>query len=237
MNLEDFESRRTSGFGLVRRGYDPGEVDRFLHEVADWLRGDAAEELGDEAVARKLQLAGQSTARVLLIAEREAEELRRDSQATFADLRAQVEEAAREEAARIVHLAEEEAEELRRETERECDDLRTRTYAEANETCARAERYATDVAAKADEEARQVLEEAVVEARSAALEETERLQAEVDVAVADLGRRRNAAVDEVERLRADLLHAISEHTSRVEPGDESERRHTPTYGRSKHANA
>ena len=78
MDWAEFEHRRASGFPTVRRGgYDRSEVDGFLASVSDWLKTAAAEELGDEVVRNKLEQAGQTTARILLIAEQEAEELRR----------------------------------------------------------------------------------------------------------------------------------------------------------------
>jgi DivIVA domain-containing protein len=242
MDWAEFEHRRASGFPTVRRGgYAEGEVDRFLASVSDWLKTGAAEELGDEVVRNKLEQAGQTTARILLIAEQEAEELRRSAEEECADLRAKAQSAANESTARILEAAEQHSEQLRRTTEDECADLRAEADTIANETCSRAEKYATKVRAQADEDAKRMIDDAAVQARSALREETERLRAEMDAVVAEMDRRRNAAVEEVERLRADLLAAISPHSERTPPverdGRTGGRRHVPTYGPSKHANA
>jgi hypothetical protein len=86
-----------------------------------------------------------------------------------------------------------------------------------------------------------MIDEAAVQARSVLREETERLRAGMDAVVAEMDRRRNAAVEEVERLRADLLAAISPHSegtaSAERDGRTAGRRHAPTYGSSRHANA
>jgi DivIVA domain-containing protein len=91
MDWTHFEQLRVSGFTMVRRGYDKREVDRFLDSLAEWLETDAATELGDEAVQRKLELVGKSTAHILLTTEKEAQELRRRTQAEVAELREKAE--------------------------------------------------------------------------------------------------------------------------------------------------
>jgi cell division septum initiation protein DivIVA len=241
MDWAEFEQQRISGFATARRGYDKDEVDRFLDAVAGWLQTDAAEELGDREIERKLEAAGQSTARILLIAEQEAQELRRKTDEECADLRANAEAAAQESAARTLEIAEQQAEELRRQTEEECADLTETADTIANDTCSRAEKYATEIRAKADEDAKQMIDEARVRARAVLLEETERKRAEVDAIVDELERRRSAAVEKVERLRADLLSAISKDSPRAQSterdGGSGQRRHAPAYGSSNHANA
>jgi DivIVA domain-containing protein len=241
MDWAEFEERRLSGFNTVRRGYDQNEVDRFLNAVSDWLQADAAHELSDREVERKLEAAGQSTARILLIAEQEAQELRRATETECAELRAKAQAAANESAERVLEIAEQEAEALRRTTDEECTELLADADAAANDTCSRAEKYATTVRAKADEDAKQTIDEARKQAREAAREEIERERAKIDAMIVELERRRDAAVEEVERLRANLLSAISQfspHASLTEPDDGTGgRRHAPTYGPSRHANA
>jgi DivIVA domain-containing protein len=242
MDWAEFEDRRASGFPTVRRnGYDRAEVDRFLASVSDWLRTAAAEELGDEVVRNKLEQAGQTTARILLIAEQETEELRRNAEEERADLMAKAQTAADESAARVLEAAEERSEQLLRATEDECAALTAEADTVANETCGRAEKYATSVRARADEDRKRMIDDAAVQARSVLREETERLRAGMDAVVAEMDGRRNAAVEEVERLRADLLAAISPHSegtaSAERDGRTAGRRHAPTYGSSRHANA
>ena len=242
MDWAEFEDRRASGFPTVRRnGYDRAGVDRFLASVSDWLRTAAAEELGDEVVRNKLEQAGQTTARILLIAEQETEELRRQAEEERADLRAKAQTAADESAARVLEAAEQRSEQLLQATEDECAALTAEADTIANETCSRAEKYATRVRARADEDRNRMIEDAAVQARTALREETERLRAETDAVVTEMDRRRSAAAEEVERLRADLLAAIAPHTEGTAPterdGRMTGRRHVPTYGSSRHANA
>jgi hypothetical protein len=241
MDWAEFEHRRVSGFRTVRNRYDKDEVDRFLEDVADWLQTDAAAQLGDELVQRKLEQVGQATARILLIAEQETEELRRTAEQECAQLRAQAQAEADASTVSILAEAEQRAEELRQRAEEECERARAEADTAANDTCSRAEQYATRIRAQADADAEQMLADAAKQAQIAVIEETERQRAEMDPVVAELDRRRNVAVDAVERLRADLLSAIAEHSTRPAgaegEGDMAGRRHSPTYGPSRHANA
>jgi DivIVA domain-containing protein len=76
MDIEQIERLRVQGFTAARRGYDQHEVDRFLADLMEWIETDAARDLGDAAVKRKLELVGKSTAQILLATEKESEELR-----------------------------------------------------------------------------------------------------------------------------------------------------------------
>ena len=72
--LERVERLRIDGFTPARRGYDRREVDKFLGALLDWLETDAPQDLGGMAVKRKFELAGKSTAQILLTTENESEE-------------------------------------------------------------------------------------------------------------------------------------------------------------------
>ena len=91
MDWKDLERLRSPGFSYGRRGYDRHEVDRFLEQLVDWLETDAAHDIGQVAVTRKLELVGKSTAHILLTTEQEAEELLRQAEADIAELRKQAE--------------------------------------------------------------------------------------------------------------------------------------------------
>jgi DivIVA domain-containing protein len=91
MDLEDIHRLRVQGFTVARRGYDRREVDRFLDALLDWIDTDAAKDLGDQAVKRKLELVGKSTAHILLTTEKESEGLRSQTEAECAELRAEAE--------------------------------------------------------------------------------------------------------------------------------------------------
>ena len=91
MDLEDIHRLRVQGFTVARRGYDRREVDRFLDALLDWIDTDAAKDLGDQAVKRKLELVGKSTAHILLTTEKESEGLRSQTEAECAELRSEAE--------------------------------------------------------------------------------------------------------------------------------------------------
>jgi DivIVA domain-containing protein len=94
MDWQDIDRIRVPGFTLARRGYDKHEVDRFLARLADWLETDAATEIGQMAVTRKLELVGKSTAHILMTTEQESAELRRNSEEECAQLVSEAEAAA-----------------------------------------------------------------------------------------------------------------------------------------------
>jgi cell division septum initiation protein DivIVA len=91
MDRNDIERLRDPGFTIARRGYDQREVDKLLGSLVDWLETDAAKQLGDVAVTRKLELVGKSTARILLTAEEESAQLRRATEEECEKLRSRAE--------------------------------------------------------------------------------------------------------------------------------------------------
>lgn len=93
MDLEHIERLRVQGFTAARRGYDRHEVDRFLAALMEWIETDAARELGDVAVKRKLELVGKSTAQILLTTEKESAQLRAQTEEECAELRSRAEAA------------------------------------------------------------------------------------------------------------------------------------------------
>jgi DivIVA domain-containing protein len=85
---KDIEQLRVQGFTVAGRGYDRREVDKFLAALGDWIETDAATDLGDLALKRKLELVGKSTAQILLTTEKESEQLRAQTE-ECAELRSQ----------------------------------------------------------------------------------------------------------------------------------------------------
>jgi DivIVA domain-containing protein len=96
VDWHDIARLRSPDFTIVRRGYDKHEVDKFLEQLVDWLETDAAQDIGEVAVTRKLELVGKSTAHILLTTEQEAQELKRQTEEDCAELRAQAEADAQE---------------------------------------------------------------------------------------------------------------------------------------------
>jgi DivIVA domain-containing protein len=91
VDWHDIARLRSPDFTVARRGYDKHEVDKFLEQLVDWLETDAAQDIGEVAVTRKLELVGKSTAHILLTTEQEAQELKSQSEEDCAELRAQAE--------------------------------------------------------------------------------------------------------------------------------------------------
>jgi DivIVA domain-containing protein len=96
VDWKDIERLRVQGFTVARRGYDRHEVDKFLAALADWIATDAAKDLGDLTVKRKLEFVGKSTARILLTTEQESKELRAQTEEECAELWSQAEAASLE---------------------------------------------------------------------------------------------------------------------------------------------
>ena len=190
MDWTHFEQLRVSGFTMTRRGYDKREVDRFLDSLAEWLETDAANELGDQAVQRKLELVGKSTAHILLTTEKESQELKRTVQAECDDLRQKADAAAKD-------------------TRRQADDYSSTTRSKADE-------YSSNLRAKTEEEAQRAKAAATEQARKT-VEEGDRRRAAAEAVVAELKTQRDDTVAEMERLRSELLSTISKHTTRSAP--------------------
>jgi len=121
---------RSPGFTIARRGYDKHEVDRFLEQLVDWLETDAAQDIGQVAVTRKLELVGKSTAHILLTTEQEAQELRRQTEEDCAQLRAQAEADAHE----VREAADAYAKQVRAKADDDARRTREDATAEATET-------------------------------------------------------------------------------------------------------
>jgi hypothetical protein len=94
MDPKQIDRLRHPGFTIARRGYDRREVDNLLGSLVDWLESDAAEEIGDVAVQRKLELVGRSTSRILQTTEEESAQLRRRVEEECEELREDAEAAA-----------------------------------------------------------------------------------------------------------------------------------------------
>ena len=96
MDWNDIKRLREPGFTLSRRGYDQHEVDRFLGSLVDWLETDAAKDVADLAVKRKLEFVGKSTSRILLATEEVSDQLRQLTEEECAELRSEADAASLE---------------------------------------------------------------------------------------------------------------------------------------------
>jgi hypothetical protein len=153
MDWTYLEQLRVNGFAEARRGYDKREVDRFLTSLAEWLETDAVTDLGDEAVQRKLELVGKSTAHILLTTEKESQELRRTTEVECAELRAAAEAAAKDTRAKADEYAAAQRQRTQEETTRQKDaatEQARRTVEEGDRRRAAAEAVVKDLEAQRD---------------------------------------------------------------------------------------
>jgi DivIVA domain-containing protein len=136
MDWKDIDRIRVPGFTMARRGYDKHEVDRFLARLADWLETDAASEIGQMAVTRKLELVGKSTAHILMTTEQESAELRRNSEQECAQMISEAEAAALQ----TREAADEYAKQTRGQADADAQRLAAEAGAAARETVEEGER-------------------------------------------------------------------------------------------------
>jgi DivIVA domain-containing protein len=174
VDWKDIDRIRAPGFGEARRGYDRREVDTFLGRLADWLETDAASEIGQLAVTRKLEAVGRSTAHILLTTQRESEELRRGTE---------------EECAQALEDAEATARRIREAAEAYARETREKADADARATAEAASAAARDTVDEGERRRAQI--EAVIAdleiRRDDVLADLDRLCEELTATIADHG--------------------------------------------------
>jgi hypothetical protein len=143
MNWNDIERLRVEGFTEARRGYDKREVDKFLDALGEWLSTDAAKELGGMAVKRKLELAGRSTAQILLTTEKEAEHMRLQTDEECKALRSRAEG----EALAARRAADDYAQKVREKADQDVRSTRDAAHARAKQTIEEGDRRRAQVEA------------------------------------------------------------------------------------------
>jgi DivIVA domain-containing protein len=190
---------RSATFNSSRRGYDPGEVDSYLHDLADWLEGGGAEIEPSDAVRRELDSVGRHTAGLLSAAGEAAGSIRSEAEADAAETI----ESARIEAnaARV-----------------EADDYAERTRTEAEE-------YAQAERGKADAYALRMREEAGEQAGKIIADGQSRREALEEV-ISDLAERRDKLLDELEEIAGSIAGTASR--ARGEPGSAAANGATPS---------
>src|ERR1700722_14702114 len=95
MDQQQIERIRNPRFPLVRRGYEPREVDHFMLGLAEWLENGGVDEAGSYAVTRRLERAGETTARLLAAAQAEADQILKEAETEARRKLAEADEASR----------------------------------------------------------------------------------------------------------------------------------------------
>jgi cell division septum initiation protein DivIVA len=172
VDRNEIERLRLQGFTVARRGCDRREVDKFLAALEEWIETDAARDLGNQAVKRKLELVGKSTAQILLTTEKESEQLRAQTEEECAELHAQAEAASRE---------------ARRAADEYANKVREKADEDARRTGEAASAKAKGIVEEAERRRAQI-EAAIAELdarRDATLRDMERLRGELASTVAE----------------------------------------------------
>src|SRR5215218_2120025 len=143
MDWKDIDRLRDPGFTVARRGYERREVDRLLGSLVDWLETDAARELGELAVKRKLEFVGKSAARILLTTEEESAQLRRLTDEECVELRAEAEAAS----VRVRQAADEYAADVRAKADEDARQAREAAGADARQIVEEGERRRAEIEA------------------------------------------------------------------------------------------
>ena len=192
MDWTQLEQLRVTGFTMTRRGYDTREVDRFLDSLAEWLETDAANELGDQAVQRKLELVGQ------VDCAHPADDREGVAGAAAHDRRPSATTCARRPTPRRRTR-------VARPTSTRRRTARRRPTSTRRTSARRPTRRRSARRTPPTEQARKTVEEG------------DRRRAAAEAVVAELKAQRDATVAELERLRGELLSTISKHTTRSAP--------------------
>jgi cell division septum initiation protein DivIVA len=218
---------RTVTFSEERKGFDKGEVRRFLNEVAEWIEGG-----GGDVVRRRLERIAHKSANMLADAEDGAESLRREAEEETRELldqakgeadayRVDAEAEARDqlrEARAEATSCREAANLYASETNRKADEYASETNRKADEYAAetnrRADKYADQTRAEAKRESDKVREDASVEAREIVLSAeakadqlvaaANRQREDIETVIGDLGLKRDAVMAQVRKFALEL---------------------------------
>jgi DivIVA domain-containing protein len=234
-----------TGFDVVRRGYDRGQVEEHLDRVEADLRILTADR--DAAVAQASELA-----RALDRTRSHVEELRAQIDRLAAPPDSM--EGLSERLQRMLRLAQDEAREMRssaeqaaRRTREEADDRARRTVEEADEharrTVAEADQHAQRTVADADQHAQRTVAEADEQSRGT-LDESHRQAREMHEAAeaeaVQVRTRYDSGVEDNERRRAEmeaehhtLMETARAEAARIRSEAEAERRHQDEESRAR----
>jgi DivIVA domain-containing protein len=214
---------RTADFPLVRKGYDPRQVEAFLNRLADWLETGGGDQARADVVRREIERVGEKTATILATAEDSAQQLRGDAEREVAQMLEQAEA--------DTTRARTEADAYAAKTRDDADAYSAKQRGEADEYAAKergdADAYAAKTRESTDAEAERKQE--VAEQRAAEIvEAAERKASRI---VADGTRRRR----EIERVISDLVahrnEAVAQARSLVEKLEAAAAAHTPEDGK------
>jgi DivIVA domain-containing protein len=214
------ERIREAKFPLVRKGYDPDQVEAFLAKVADWLETGGTDEARAEVVKREIERVGERTSSILASAEDAAQELRGDAEREVAAMLDHAESESgrvRTEAETYAATARGEADEYAAESRADADSYATQTRADAD-GYARETRETVDADAErkqvvADRRAEEVIEGAEEKARRI-VDDGSKRRREIEAVIADLVKHRDQVIATANGLGTELQSVAAGHTPR-----------------------
>ncbi len=212
------ERIRSTRFTLVRKGYDPAQVEQFLAEVADWLETGGTDEARAEIVRREIDRVGERTAGILAGAEDTAEQWRGDAErevAAMLDRAGAESERERTDADAYAATTRGDADEygarLRTATDTYAEKMRGDADAYAETTRSTADANADRKQVVADQRAAELIEAAEAKARRIVNDGAKRRR-EIETVIADLIKRRDEVIASANGLSAALQSVAAGHT-------------------------
>ena len=211
------ERIRAAKFPLVRKGYDPDQVDAVLAEVVDWLETGGADQARAEIVKREIERVGERTASILASAEDTAQQLRGDAEREIAAMldRAESEsKRVRTEADTYAATTRGEADEYATTVRSDADGYATKVRAEADAYARETRETVNDDAERkrvvADRRATELIEAAEAKARRIVNDGSTRRR-EIEAVIADLVSRRDQVIATANDLGAELQSVATGH--------------------------
>ena len=206
MDEHSLERIRNATFSHSVRGYDRGEVDQFLTELADWLERGGEDDAAVEAVRAELERVGEQTGGILTEAHDAAEAIRADAaddaRKQLIDANVTVEKL-RSGADEYAGQVREEADAYARKVRTDADDYVKQSLPEAEAEAKRvrdeADADALDSRENAEREAKRIVEEANGRRR------------DVEEVISDLEQRRDAVLAELDRLASGIAGTATQH--------------------------
>jgi DivIVA domain-containing protein len=209
---------RSATFPLVRKGYDPAQVEAFLGRLADWLEQGGGDEARAQVIKREIDRIGERTASILAGAEDTAQGLRADAEREVA---AMIDAASTESS-----KARADADAYAARVRTDADQYAERQHAEANEYAESTRRAAdgytrkTRESAEAEAErsqdvatqrAEEIVEAAERKARRV-INDGNKRRREIETVIGDLVKERNAIIADANKLASELQTAAAAHT-------------------------
>ena len=212
MDQHSIERIRSASFSHSVRGYQQGEVDQFLGELADWLERGGEDDAAVEAVRAQLERIGEQTAGILTEAHDAAEAIREDA---AEDARKQLVDTNMT-AEKLRSAADEYAQKGREDADSYARKVRSEADAYVEKALPEVEAEVKLMREEAEKEAQQSRQAAERDSKKIVGEANKR-KADIEALIADLEQRRDAVLAELDRLASGIAGTATQHRPDSEP--------------------